>query len=252
MDLFQKIGPIKTKVLTAVMNNLFIVSFVKDFLYHIRLSFLAVMASIAIIFLWPTTMIENSVHWHIFGGVVDSNIFFHLFHFPHITFACATSMLAIYRGTHNLLLAIVASCIFPVMFCTLSDVILPYAGGEVLGVDMLLHICITCSPVALLSFLSVGLLSGYLLIKYSQTSRIYHLTLVAHFFHELFSGIASLAYIAGFGLADWNNHLLSVLILILFAVILPCMLSDFFMPLLIQKLLGKKHGNKIQCCLGKD
>ena len=55
---------------------------------------------------------------------------------------------------------------FPNVFCVLSDVVLPYFSGKILGVDMEFHICFHRELENVLPFLCMGILNGLILRKH--------------------------------------------------------------------------------------
>ena len=106
--------------------------------------------------------------------------------------------------------------------CTLSDVILPYLGGTLVGAKMELDICFIeewwlVNPAAL-----AGIAIGYW-----RT-----ITRLPHYGHVLLSTWASLFYLAAFGVANWLPLLVFVFPILFVAVWLPCCFSDIVFPLL--------------------
>lgn len=220
-----------------------------EFYHHIRLSLVAVLLAMLTIYFWPIKFLDSGLYWVVRGEFWDSSTFFHVFHYPHISFAAATSLLTIYRFTKNLLLAVGVSAIFPVFLCTLSDIVLPYVGAILLGIDMDLHICLFCNTLVVFSFLSVGLIFGsFLCWIESCEKRLFSISLITHFGHEFVSAIASLAYLVGFGFYAWQQYLITIFFLLLIAVVLPCMMSDFFVPIFITKFFQKFMLQNFKCC----
>ena len=226
-----------------------LVKIMVEFYHHIRLSFFAVVLAMLVIAFWPTKVLGQELYWIVNGEMWNGGMFFHLFHYPHITFAAATSLLTIYRFSTNIFLAIGVSLIFPVVLCTLSDILLPYLGAKLLGITMDLHLCIACNLPVVGFFLLAGILAGsFLCWIQSCERRLFSITLITHFAHEFVSAIASLVYLVGFGFYAWQQYLLTTLVLMLVAVILPCMMSDFFVPLLVTKSFQKLVTKKFNCC----
>jgi hypothetical protein len=85
------------------------------------------------------------------------DVLFHSFHFIHILFATSGAMLTFYRYSNRKLLGLVLGALSALVFCTFSDVLLPYAAGSLLGVSMDLHICFSSELANVLPFLCVGL-----------------------------------------------------------------------------------------------
>ena len=54
---------------------------------------------------------------------------FHSFHFMHIVFAATGTLITFFRFSNNWLLGLLVGIMNPIIFCTLSDSVLPYFGG---------------------------------------------------------------------------------------------------------------------------
>ena len=115
---------------------------------------------------------------------------------------------------------------------TLSDVIIPYLGGALLGVEIGFHIPFI--EIEKMPFIGletwklinaaalVGIIIGYL----RPTTRLPHLG------HVFLSTWASLFYFTAFGIAHWLPLLPLIFLFLFLAVWLPCCLSDIVFPLL--------------------
>ena len=106
--------------------------------------------------------------------------------------------------------------------CTISDIILPYFGGILVGAEMEFHVGFIeewwlVNPLAFM-----GIAIGY----WRPTTKLPHAG------HVLLSTWASLFYLAAFGVANWFPLLPFVFIILFIAVWLPCCLSDIIFPLL--------------------
>jgi hypothetical protein len=77
------------------------------------------------------------------NGVIcqGSVVLFHSFHFMHIVFAATGTVLTFFRFSKNIFKGLLVGALCASFFCTLSDAILPYLGGTLLGVNMHLHLC---------------------------------------------------------------------------------------------------------------
>ena len=214
--------------------------FLLEFVEHTKYSVSAVVLALVGAYFAPIDSTTNTIE------------LFHLFHYPHISFACATAFINYMRHHSNLIAATLVSVFVPMFFCTLSDVLLPFFGGRLLGVDMQLHLCFLCNKAIILSFLCIGLLIGYvscLLQRYRVLPNLYGASLVSHFLHELVSSIASIVYTIGFGFFAWKQHLVQMFFLMACSVIIPCLFSDLIMPLFFARILGKKTYG---CSLGVE
>jgi hypothetical protein len=165
--------------------------------------------------LWPATFPVNE-----------------LFHFAHpvhllLSAAATTAMASIHRAgwLRSTIIGIFGSA----GVCTLSDIVLPYAGGVLIaGADhMHLHLCITEHPMLVVPFVVVGLAVGLLGPKAMERVTIY-----SHAGHVIASALASLLFLLAAGASLSVGTLGPVLLLLLVAVMVPCCVSDIVVPVL--------------------
>lgn len=165
---------------------------------------------------------------------------FHSFHFMHITFAAVGALitfLKVTKGKH-ILKAVIFSGISSSIFCILSDIVFPYLGGRLLGVDMSFHICLLHELDNILPFLAVGLLTGWVLSKHEEDT-LGMFGLWSHFTHIFVSSLASSFYMVSNGFTDWTCQIGYVFLVLIVAVVIPCTLSDIAAPMYLAKL-GKR------------
>jgi len=111
---------------------------------------------------------------------------------------------------------------------TLSDAIIPYLSGGMLGVPMEFHV-----PFVEKWWINLLALAG-VAIGYWR-----HTTTIPHFGHTLLSTWASLFYFTGFGVADWIPLLPLVFVFLFLAVWIPCCTSDIVYPLMFVRSRGR-------------
>ncbi|MCI0446032.1 hypothetical protein L0152_22805, partial [bacterium] len=157
---------------------------------------------------------ELSTHWRFTAGAVigaalviavlklaffpqaapETENLFEGFFISHLFFAALTpaSLLSKYKSALwlGLLVAVVSSAVT----CSLSDIVLPYLGGLLLGYDMHFHVCIIEEPALSWSFITAGALLGYGL---SQSVR--RLSRFTHGLHILLSSTAAGMYLITYG-----------------------------------------------------
>lgn len=167
-----------------------------------------------------------------------ANILFHSFHFMHIVFAATGAVLTFTRFSRNVPLALVVGVVTPTIFCALSDVVLPYLGGRMLGVDMTFHLCFMTELENVLPFLFVGVLNGLVLGLY-HVDRHSVYSLFSHAAHILVSSFASIFYLVAHGFVEWYVQIGFVFLFQVIAVVVPCTLSDVVVPMLVAKAGGK-------------
>ncbi len=148
---------------------------------------------------------------------------FHLLHPLHLLLSALVTT-AVYgkygRGRGE---ALAVGFLGSVGICTLSDVLLPHAGGLVMGIPMHLHLCLAEHPWLVLS---ASLLGAGLGMGRPGTE-------IPHSGHVLVSTYASAFYLTAFGSPSSWLPLLPALFLLLFLTVwLPCCTSDFIFPLL--------------------
>jgi hypothetical protein len=167
----------------------------------------------------------------------SSHMLFHSFHFLHLIFAATGTMITFFRFSKKMLLGIVIGTISPAFFCLLSDAILPYLGGRLLGVDMHFHICFISELHNVLPFLGIGILNGILLSgHHAEILTLFSIS--SHFIHIFVSSLASLFYLVSHGFDTWDQSMGFIFLFLIFAVVVPCTFSDFIVPVYFAR--GKK------------
>lgn len=168
-----------------------------------------------------------------------ANMLFHSFHFMHIVFAATGTIITFRRFNKNLFSALLVGMWVPVLFCTLSDSILPYLGGRALGVAMNFHLCFFTELSNILPFLFVGILNGFILSRHNdENQKVY--SIFSHFIHIFVSSLASTFYLVAHGFMDWYKDIGFVFLFIIIAVVIPCTLSDVVVPMAYARV-GKKN-----------
>jgi len=154
---------------------------------------------------------------------------FHNFHFLHLLFAGTGSILMFRKYSKNTILGLAIGFCVPMVFCTLSDAILPYLGGAMVNLDMHFHWCFLQHWDTVLPFLLVGILNGWIMSSH-ESSRILFYSVGFHFFHIFISSMASILYLVSFGFHDWWNHMGFVFLYMIIVVLIPCTLADVVIP----------------------
>lgn len=161
---------------------------------------------------------------------------FHTFHYLHIVFAAIGTVVTFFRFSHNRLLGFIIGTLSPAIFCILSDIVLPYLGGRLLGLPMHLHICFFSEQFNIIIFLLVGFITGLALS--SQRDALTENTMIskyAHATHILLSASASLFYMVSHGLCGIDVAMGTLFLVLLVCVVVPCTLSDIVVPIWIAK-----------------
>lgn len=155
-----------------------------------------------------------------------SEVIFYVLHPSHILLSALVTagMYRLYKGKGVAVFLI--GYIGSVGICTISDILIPYFGGTLLGVGMEFHLCFIdewwlVNPLAVL---------GIAIAYWKPTTKFPHAG------HVLLSTWASLFYLTAFGSAtNWSLLLPSLFFILFCSVWFPCCLSDIIFPLLFVK-----------------
>ena len=154
---------------------------------------------------------------------------FYIFHPAHIFFASIVSSAIYFRYKKNILTAIAVGFIISIVMGSISDIIFPYLGGLIFGLETSFHL-----PIFEIPWLII-------LVSLSGCSlAILGFTKIPHFLHVFLSVFASLLYILAFSIPLNFLSLVIVFIIVLISVVVPCCLGDIVFPLMFQKSRRKK------------
>ncbi len=168
------------------------------------------------------------------SAVTGASMLFHSFHFMHIAFATTGTLITFFRFSKNYTMAFLLGFFGPAFFCMLSDSILPYIGGRLLGVPMEFHLCFVSELKNVLPFLFIGMLNGFLMSRHQHSNQSFY-SLFSHAAHILISSLASSFYLVAHGFSHWYDHIGLVFLFLVGAVVVPCTLSDVVVPILFAK-----------------
>jgi len=161
---------------------------------------------------------------------------FHILHPLHVVFS-ALATTAMYRkyGERKIWVAVLIGYFGSIGIATLSDAIIPYLGGTLLGIEMEFHLPFAetekmpllgvATWIVVNSAALIGILIGYLK----------PMTKFPHSGHVFLSTWASLFYFTAFGIARWLPLLPLIFVFLFLSVWLPCCISDIVFPLLFTK-----------------
>ena len=164
---------------------------------------------------------------------------FHNFHFLHIIFAITTSIIMFGKHSKNIVSGVLISVLSSSFFCILSDVFLPYIGGSLLGVKMRCHVCFISDFTNISIFILIGIING--LAQFYSRSHLKNMNInIMHNLHVLVSALASTFYLVAHGFVLKDASLGLVFLMLMVAVVLPCTLSDVFVPIVCAGFYKKK------------
>jgi len=157
---------------------------------------------------------------------------FHSFHFMHIVFAATGTLITFFRFSKSKTRALLVGIVSPAFFCSLSDAIIPYLSGIMMGVPMKFHLCFLTEWRNIVPFLVIGLINGLILSGHKEERRMIY-SLFSHTVHILVSALASLFYLVAYGCTDWLDSIGLVFLFLIIAVVVPCSLSDIVIPMVL-------------------
>lgn len=217
-------------------------SFKEELLHHLPYAIFSVALSMIVLALMSSDSVSVLEHVHDCDSCTGGNnkfyLLFHSFHFLHILFAATGTVITFSRFSKSFFKAVIVGTVSPIVFCMLSDVLLPNLAGKILGVDMDLHICFHRELPNVLPFLLVGIINGFVLRKH-HSSALRFFSLGSHFVHILISSLASLFYMVSHGFSDWSPKMGIIFLFLVVAIVVPCTFSDVVVPMYFAKR-GKK------------
>jgi hypothetical protein len=205
--------------------------FIDELSTHWRFTLWAVVVSVAIISVLKLTLFPEAVP--------ETEEVFEGFFISHLFFAALTpaSLLSKYKKT--VWLGVIVAIATSSVTCTLSDIVLPYLGGKVLGYDMHFHVCIIEEPLTSWSFIIGGAFLGFLL---SRSVR--KLSKFTHGLHILLSATAAGMYLITYGVDIISIKALLFIPILLVSVLIPCVLNDIGVPSYIVSINAKSAADK--------
>lgn len=168
----------------------------------------------------------------------NPHLLFHSFHFLHLIFATTGSLITFSRFSNNLIKGIIVSLFSSVFFCTLSDVVLPYLAGTMLGVTMHFHWCFLSELTNVVPLLLIGVVNGAVMSRHNPSAKNVY-SLGSHFGHILISSLASLFYLVSEGFTHWCSHMGIIFAFLIVAVVIPCTFADVIVPVFFAQSRNK-------------
>lgn len=193
-------------------------------LYH-HLPFSTFGVLVALLVMGVLTVVIDAGHGH-HEVAAASRELFHVFHPAHVFLSAMASTAMFVKHDGNLFKGAAIGFISSILLCTLSDAFFPFLGGGFLGADMRFHIDILEHPGMILPFAIIGTAAGL-----AAPATFDKATEFSHSIHVFVSSVASLLYLAAFGLEHWTHAIGGVFCVTILAVMLPCCLGDIVLPL---------------------
>ncbi len=161
---------------------------------------------------------------------------FHTLHPLHVILSALTTT-AMYRkyGISKIWAAVLIGYSGSIGIATLSDAIIPYLGGALLGVEIGFHLPFLETEkmpfigIETWKLVNSAALAGIIIGVLRPTTKF------PHSGHVFLSTWASLFYFIAFGAAHWLPLLPFIFLFLFLAVWLPCCISDIVFPLLFAR-----------------
>jgi hypothetical protein len=151
---------------------------------------------------------------------------FHVFHPAHVFLSAIATTAMFWKHEKKLFKAIIIGLAGSLVICSISNVIFPFLGGTILGIEIDFHLCIIKHPWEVLPLAIFGIFLGLML---SWKTRGKAQTIFPHSLHVLASTMATLLYLAAYGFA--MPPVAGTFLIVFLSVIIPCCTSDIVFPL---------------------
>lgn len=186
---------------------------IKETIKHLPFTFIA--SFLAVIFVIILNFQQKNISENVFE----------ILHPLHILASAITTSAIYYKYKKNILNSVLIGVGGAILIGSLSDILFPFLGGNLLNLQMTFHLPIFEEPLIILGAAFFGTIIG---IK-TKITKFPHL---AHVFLSIF---ASLFYILAFSLVLTTAKLFIAGVVIFVAVLIPCCISDIVFPLLFIK-----------------
>ena len=163
---------------------------------------------------------------YLFQKQISENLF-EIFHPLHIVASSIVTAGIFYKYKQKLISALLVGMAGSIIIGSLSDIILPWLGGSLLGFGTSFHLLLIEKPVLILL---LGLIGSSIGISTKTTK-------MPHFIHVFLSVFASLFYLLAFSQIFNTFYFIGAFLIVLIAVIIPCCMSDMLFPFFF---LGEK------------
>ena len=157
-----------------------------------------------------------------FLGVVSG--LFGFMHPAHVLVSAMATSAIYWKYKKSITKTILMGVVGAILIGSLSDIIFPWAAGNLFSLNTFFHLPILESPLLIISVALVGSVLG-----------VYSLFNISHSIHVFLSIFASLFYLLAFSIEGGILTILTISLLTFFAVYIPCCISDIVFPLLFIK-----------------
>ena len=190
--------------------------FVHELRHHLPFTALATAIAIIIAILFVSFLKQNI-----------SEAIFEVIHPLHVVASAIVTSAIFYKYKKNIFQAMLVGVFGAIIIGSISDIIFPYLGGELLQLDMHFHLPLIEHPIIIILSALIGAAIGILT----------GLTKIPHIVHVGLSVFASIFYLIAFSTSMSLIYLIGIFVVVVVAVIIPCCTSDVLFPFFF---LGKK------------
>jgi len=159
-----------------------------------------------------------------FNTSISKNLF-DIFHPVHIIASSMVTAGIFYKYKSNIFYAILVGISGAIILGSLSDIIIPWFGGNLLNLKTIFHLPLIEEPLIILAAAFIG----------SSIGIVTKTTKIPHFTHVFLSVFASLFYLLAFSSGISFFYFVAAFFIVLIAVIIPCCISDILFPFLFLK-----------------
>lgn len=170
------------------------------------------------------TAVVASVAVRAWPALSASHLSFEGAHLAHVFVSAVATTAVASRQRAGFAFAAALGIVGSIAFCTLSDILLPYAGALAFRAPVSLDVEILDAPVKVGLAAIAGAVGGF--------AHMRRLSVYSHSAHVLVSSLASVLYVhthAGGAWVDWA-HAPAMAAVLFVSVFLPCCMSDLVMP----------------------
>ena len=159
-----------------------------------------------------------------FEKSISENLF-EIFHPAHIIVSSMVTAGIFYKYKPKIIFAVLIGISGAIIIGSLSDIIIPWLGGNLLNLKTIFHLPLIEEPLTILGFALIGSFIGI-------ATKI---TKIPHFIHVFLSVFASLFYLLAFTPTFNFLSFIAAFFIVLIAVIIPCCVSDIVFPFIFLK-----------------
>lgn len=159
-----------------------------------------------------------------FNKSVSENLF-DIFHPAHIIASSMVTAGIFYKYKPKIISAVLIGISGAIIIGSLSDIIIPWLGGNLLNLKTIFYLPLIEKPLIILASAIIG----------SSIGIATKITKIPHFTHVFLSVFASLFYLLAFTPIFNFLTFIAAFFIVLIAVIIPCCVSDILFPFLFLK-----------------